>query len=493
MTKQFTELLEETNIYKNTENGMLALNTTLSPFVDFMGNVLSYRDKPYVAIYREFNKAYNNDPLLAMKMLFYTRNIRGTGQGERKAARAIYYYLAMYHTDVMEKNLDLIPVFGRYDDYYAFMNTPLEAAALTKLKEAFFKDLNNPDDFDLSLVAKWLPSINTSSLNARRLGRKTAKFFGLTEKEYRQKLSALRKRLLVVERLMCLKQFPDIDFSAVPAKAMLNYHDAFMVHEENRFHEYLKALEAGKTKVNAKTLYPYELIEEVIKIDYNNMVVARHDELVEKQWESLPNYIDGAYDCLIVADTSGSMDGRPLAVALSLAVYFAERNQGVWHNKFITFSSRPEFITLSGHNLFEKLNGIPAIYDNTDIEKVFDLVLATAVKHKLKPEEIVKKIIIVSDMQFDCLKNNEQETKDLTKTMKERYQSFGYELPKLVYWDASGNYANTFHAQKDEDGVAIVSGANPSIFKQVISGQILSPEETVLDILSDSLFDVVKI
>ena len=485
-------LKKETN-WIETENGMNCHISTTNNLLDIFSSLLSFRHKNEDEITQKFNKAYNEDPLLAMKLLFYARNVRGLGQGEKHFFRTVCHYLAIEHTEVMRKNLPFIYLFGRFDDYYAFVNTPLEKDSFDILYSFVKKDLKETNDNNLSLVGKWLKSINASSVETRKLGKITAKRFGMTIPEYRKVLSTLRKRIDVVERKLCSNNIEDINYEHVPSKAMSIYNTCFLNKDIERFNKYLEDVKEGKSKINSSTILPYEIFKKLgFYINYKTgRIVVNKNETLELQWKNLPNYIDESSDALVVADTSGSMLSEPMSIALSLAVYLSERNKGIWHNKFITFSSKPTFIELSGDTLFQKLNGIPSIVSNTNIEKVFDLILNAAVENNLKPEEMVKKIIVVSDMQFDAGVNKVKE--NFTNHLREKFNSKGYELPELIYWDASPFYSNTYHALAKDQNVALVSGASPSIYKQILSNEIKTPYETMLDILNDKIFDCVTI
>lgn len=485
-----SQALKNESNWKTTENGMDCYASTLNNMLDIFGDLLSFRRRPEAEITQKFNRAYHEDPLFAMKLLFYARNVRGLGQGEKKFFRTVCNYLAKEHTDVMRKNLELVSLFGRFDDYYAFVGTPLENEAFDILKKNAFKDLKEKDDTKLSLVGKWLKSINATSKETKKLAKLTAEKFGLSLEQYRKMLSSLRRRIDVVERKLCSKEIDEIKYENVPSKAMALYNNTFQTKDTERFNKYLEEVNTGSKKINADAIYPYEILNKM-KLNVWSNITLESNQALETQWKALPNYIEGEHDALVVADTSGSMSGTPLSIALSLAVYLAERNKGIWHNKFITFSSKPQFIEMVGDTVYQKLNGVPSIVSNTDIHKVFDLILNAALNNNLKPEEMVKKIIIVSDMQFDAGVNCKRT--NFTDALRTKFREHGYELPELIYWNASPYYSSTFHSLAYDKNVALVSGASPSLYKQILSGKIKSPVETMIDTLNDKLFDCVTI
>ncbi len=483
------QLLKQSN-FTFTNNGMPCLKSTNNSLLDFFTTLSYLRYEREEDIIRVFMSGYDDNPLLALKALFYARNIRGLGQGERRISRVIFNYLAKHRTKHMRVNINLVVLFGRIDDLYSFVGTPLEIDAFNILKTMAFSDDKKNSDF--TLVGKWLKSANSKSKETRELGLKTAFHFGLSEKEYRKLLSRLRSKIDIVESKVCDCSFDKIDYSKVSSYAMMKYRYLFFKKDEERFKSYIDSLTKGETKINASVLYPYDIFESIGMTDTSKKIRSISKEqvdLAQAQWNELPNYIDGPKEVLVVADTSDSMWGRPFATALSLAVYLAERNLGVWKDKFITFSSEPSFHELKGNNIVEKLIGVKCIVDNTDIEKVFNLILETAINSDLEPESMVKSIMIISDMHFDGgqVKNS---SKSHIENMKDKFSSHGYILPEVIYWNVASSVQHTL---SDEAGVKLYSGSSPSIMQKALNGEVSTPLEAMLEVLNDPIFDVVTI
>ena len=498
MENKFIEGIMKENNKTYTENGALAYRTTDSALLDLFGTIGSLRTRTPNDIIAKFTKAFSEDQLLAMKMLFYARNIRG-GLGEKRTFRILINYMAKYHTEIMEKNLDLIPYFGRWDDLYALVDTPLEKQVFDLIREQLKEDLNNCDNGkEISLMAKWLNSTSGVSPQSIKLGRITAKNLHLSYKAYRQILSKLRKKLNIIERNMSQDEWNKIVYNQIPALAMKRYKNALMRHNCIEFDNYIKKVKKGEEKINAKTLYPYDLMKAGRLADrwhsdsceyYYDL--PAYDEVIEQQWKALPNYIEGENNVLVMADTSGSMAGTPVATSIGLSLYFAERNSGPWHNKFLTFSSEPTFIDLKGTNLKEKVNCITDICDNTNIEEAFKLVLATAVNNHLKQEDMPKAIIIISDMEFDSAttaRNNET----IMEAMGREYAARGYRLPKIIFWNADSRQ-DVYHAVSETKNVALVSGQSVSTFKTVLNSINEDAYQIMFDTLNDKMYDIVRI
>ena len=479
-------LKKETN-KTYTENGAVAYKSTLNSLLDYFSQLSSFKYDTELGL-DYFKKAYQEDRLLAMKSLFYTRNIRGTGQGLRAVTREIYKWLATNHTEDMRINLDLVKEFGRIDDYYAFVGTVLEQDAMNILVSQVKEDVKSEHP---SLAGKWLASINTSSAETRKNARITANYLHMNAKEYRQLLSSLRKKIDVVEKKMCAKEFDKINYENVPSKAMLNYECAFRRNDSINFNKYLESVKSGEKKINAGAIYPYEIMRKGRLRTGRCYLVFNSNDTLEASWNSLPNYVEGATKTLVVADTSGSMEGNPLNVAISLGLYFASHNSGVWKDKLITFSSTPSFVDLTGANtLEEKVERIPSIIEDTNIEAVFDLILDSAVKYEVSQEEMPENIVIVSDMQFNRAVKDDN---DYTQIIKKKYDKAGYKVPGIVYWNVNEGTRLLTHATYDENGVKLVSGFSPSVFKEVVTNTDANPLETMLEILNDEIFDKVKV
>jgi hypothetical protein len=487
MSYNFTQALGSQSAWKKTENYADALETSGSALLDLFATIGALRTREETDIQRMFSKAFAEDKLLATKIGFYARNIRG-GLGERRTARLIWSWLAVLHPDIMRKNMHLIPVFGRWDDLYIFVGTPLEDLMWSIMYEQFRADVRSlRENGNVSLLGKWLKSINTSSKESSQLGKKTAKAFNLTEAQYRRALSALRAKIDVVERKMTSNQWDKINFEAVPSKAMNKLNIAFRKHSEERFLEYLHGVEKGEKKINAGTLYPYDITEKLLY----TLPSAENIRVMEAQWNALPNYVEGENSILVMADVSGSMSGRPLATSVGLAVYFAQRNKGPFKDVFMTFSERPDFVRLKGSNLYEILfNASHAQWNmNTDIEKAFRLILQTAVDNRLSQKDLPKSLLIISDMEFDQASRSGKKT--YYKHMKELYAENGYELPKVIFWNVQARQ-NTFHAQV-EDGVQFASGQATSVFKSIIKNTELSAYDMMIETLNDSIYNEVTV
>lgn len=492
MNTMLNAMKENANVIK-TENGGVAYASTMDGLQDLFALGGAYRKRTEDDVILLFKEAFEENETYALKCLFYLRDIRG-GQGERRFFRTVVKWLAMEHPEVMERNMIHIPEFGRWDDLYAFVGTPLETEAFRIMYSQLNLDVKCKTP---SLLAKWLKSANTSSPKSRELGVKTQIAFGMTPKQYRKTLTVLRERIRVVEKLMSENRWDEIEFDKIPSRAGLIYRNAFARRDiiKEKFESFAKDKD---TKVNAATLTPADVVSKVInKNPYrweNSIPMDDVDRLMlNKYWENLTDFFNEAtFDGIAVVDTSGSMtcgysvNGiRPIDVSIALGMYCAENcgKDSPWANHYITFSREAELVEVKGVDFFDKVCRIyqKCINENTNIQSVFDLLLNTAKQKNVNPEDMPKNVVIISDMEFDhCQYNwrNEDVNSEL-ETIAKRWKSEGYEMPKLVFWNVDARQDNI--PMRDNGRVTFVSGYSPVIFEMVLTGK------TGLDLVMDKL------
>ena len=483
----FAEAARNQSRWTTTENGAVALNTTGDACLDLFGTIGSLRGAEESRITRLFADAYNEDALCTTKIVFYARDVR-EGLGERQTFRTLLKYMAKYHPESLKKNIDLIGVYGRYDDLYALVDTPLESEMWKAMKIQFYEDLDNMDKGKtVSLLGKWMKSVGTSSKESKALGIKTAQMLGYAIPAYRKTLSTLRRYIKVVEGYMSAGEWDKIEFSEVPSRAMMIYRNAFMKHQPNRFGEFVNKAVRGEEKINSSTLYPYDLIEKVWRW-YGG---SKNDDVVEAQWRQLPNYVEEGTNALVIADTSGSMTGRPLCTAIGLAIYFAERNKGAYHNMWMTFSMLPQIQTIKGETLKQKLDSIDTEgwQSNTNLRAAFRLVLEIAVENHVPKDEMPKSLIVISDMEID---NCGDKYWTFYDSMREDFESYGYEIPNVIFWQVNSRH-DTFHADKNRKGVQLVSGQSTTVFKQVMQCIGMTPTEMMHKVIDSDRYKAITI
>lgn len=491
MKSDFLTQLKEADNFTFTENGAVALKSTGNSMVDAFGSLGAMKDCEPNDILRIFYKAFAEDRSLAMKLLFYIRDIRG-GQGMRRVFRIIARSLANSYPDLVVKNLDNFLFFGRGDDVLCLIDTPVEEEVIRWIGDVLQCDMINLEDKGVypTLLAKWLPSENASSIEGKYLARKIAKGLGMTPREYRKTLSKLRQKIGIVESMMSQGKWESIDFEKLPAKASMIYSDAFMRHVEDNYVNYLKALANGDAKVNAASLFPVDIIHKVYENRWNGSRSLKDKYLLSAMWNALPDYFSNEEETgLCVVDTSGSMSGIPIEVALSLGIYCADKAKGPFHNHFINFSQKPTLQELKGNDICEKVDNLD--YNNwdgnTNIEAVFDLILSTAIANHTPQEDLPSKLYIISDMQFDEARGSynyewrKSKPKTFMQEMKQKYANAGYTLPAIVYWNVRESDCGMFQETFEGENCCMVSGYSSSLFKSVIEGTEYEEEVVVTE------------
>jgi len=480
------QLKKEANI-AYTENGAVVYSTTGSDCLDLFATIGALRRESDTEIIKRFNRAWAENPDLAIRTLFFARDIRG-GLGERRIFRVVLRYLGNAYADSVKKNLNYIAEYGRFDDLLTLIETRCKNEVIAIIEKQFRADmLALENGGTVSLLGKWLPSVNTSCKETVRIGRLIAKKMKLSDKQYRQALSALRASIGILENNLRENDY-SFDYSKQPSKAMLKYRKAFNRNDFERYYNFIWDVRHGKANLNASTIMPYEIITPLL----HRYVCVDERISLDAMWKSQDDFTNGE-NALVVVDGSGSMymccyaNGLPARVALSLGIYFAERNTGHFQNHFITFSSKPQLVEIKGRDIYEKVIYCESFNEvaNTDVRKVFSLILKTAVKNRLYQRELPDTLYFISDMEFDeCMENASANN---FKHAKAEFEAYGYKMPRVVFWNvASRNWHQP--VTMNEQGVALVSGATPRIFSMLKTANI-TPMQFMLETLNSERYN----
>ena len=469
-----------------TENGAVTLRSTGSECLDLFATIGALRNASDAEIETRFLRAYAENPDLAMKILFYARDIRG-GLGERRVFRVLMRWLAQNQLASALRNLPYVAEYGRWDDVLALLDTPARGEAVALLKYQFSLDMAALDRGEpVSLLGKWLPSVNASNADAVRAAKQLARAFGLTDAQYRRALSALRRAIRILENNLRERDY-SFDYAQQPSKAMFKYRRAFLRNDEARYRGFMEKVNRGEATVNTGALMPYEIVEAA----YEAPEADRAS--LNMTWNALEDFTDDE-NALVVADGSYSMycGGKPTpaAVAQSLAIYFAQRNRGAFRNAFITFSMNPRLVELKGSDIVEVVRYCRTFDEcaNTDLQKVFELILRAAVENRVPQAELPSTLYIVSDMEFDlCAKNASLTNFEQAKAL---YRRYGYRLPRVVFWNVQSRNQQQ-PVRSNAQGVALVSGCTARIFSQVMKGD-LDPYRNMMNVLGSDRYAVIR-
>ena len=480
-----------------TENGAIGYRSAGHPLVDLNFAVSSMRKMSDEEVINLYRTAYDRDPQSAIVWLFFARDIRG-GMGERRLFRTCMNWLARTTPQTIRPLLPLISHYGRWDDLLGLYDTPLQRDVLRLIVAQLREDhLRCNDGLNISLLAKWMPSENASSPKTREMAARLRCALYMSPKTYRVLLSRLRKHLRIVERQMSEQKWSEIDYTAVPSRANMLYGSAFLRHDRTRRRQFLSQAEQQPSLVNASTVYPHEIVHRY------GMKSRESDPSLEAMWKSLPFACDDAKGgTLVVADGSGSMKTRvsrdssvlAIDIARALAIFFAERLNGPFRNRFVTFSSRPRLADLRKCSTLREKIDAAARYneaDNTNIEAVFNLILDTAVHNHLPPDALPHNVLIISDMEFDaCTRaDHGHPNAALFAHIGARFRKAGYRMPRLIFWNVTSR-SRTIPIRQNENGVALVSGFSPSVIRMVMSNRT-EPYEVLMETLHGSRYEPV--
>ncbi|NGX06413.1 MULTISPECIES: DUF2828 family protein [Mycobacteroides] len=476
MTAFLQEIRREFN-QARTENGAVTNASSFDAVVDFFGAAGAMRYRPDEAA-DLFEKAYREDPQSAIRTMFYLRDVRG-GQGERAVFRACLKRLADLGFTPMDKVLKHIPEYGRWDDIF-YEGSKVTGAMAKLVGDQLVKDAH---DFNrgesVSLLAKWLPS--DTSKGRAELAINLRKAIGLDQRKYRKVLSRLRSRIELLEHDMSAKRWDEIDWGKLPSQAHRTHVKAFHRHTPAEYQAYLDSVTKGEAKINTSTLYPHEVYR----------MATRGEPAADVMWANLPDYTTGS-DSLVMADVSGSMtwenNALAMAVSVSLALYFAERNKGAYNGYFMTFASSPQLIKAEGETLRQRLASIEnaPLGGSTNLEAAFDTILAAGVRSG----EVPKSLYIVSDMEFNQAVSYGSRSTSIFEGAKGKFVRAGLELPHVVFWNVNARNSN-YPALAHDGNVSLVSGFSPSIFGMAVEGK--SPAELVQDVVNGPRYQPIVI
>lgn len=485
MDNTFLNAMKKSTNYIRTENNAVAYRSTLDPLMDLFAMGGSYRTRTDADCILLFKKAFEADEKYALKCLFYLGDCRG-GQGERRFFRVCAKWLADTHTAAMKRNLIHVPEYTRWDNMFVFMGTALEKDMLKIVKNQLTKDLVSETP---SLLAKWMPSENTSSVETCALATRIRKYLNLSSKQYRKTLSALRKRINVLEKLMSDRRWDEIEFDKIPSKAGIKYRKAFERHDVDRkennpeVQSYADFAKSKDTKVNAEVLNPVDIAHRA----FERMAKSPTEiAMLDKYWLNLKDYYHGREENgIAICDVSGSMWGQPLEAAVSMSAYIAERGKGPFKNHFITFSDNPQLVEFEGINIVDKfIRASKADWGgSTNIEAALDLILKIALKNKLSQDSLPTTLYVFSDMEFNqCMThgtpsqmrsiwasgNIVHDPETLFETIAKRWATYGYELPRVIFWNLQSRQNNI---PAINGKFAYVSGFSMNMVECVLSGK----------------------
>lgn len=458
----FVQAVQQTLTGTFTANGMPTYVSSLNENVNLFFIIGASRDKNITA---QFEKAYQEDPVTALRILAWSRDIRD-GAGERQTYRTLLQYIEKFHPERVSQMVNITPIVGRFDDLFVFETAYAKNLAYSLYKEYLVNQKSG-------LAAKWAPREKSAN---KKIAFELIKFLNLTPKSYRKLIADLSE---TVEDKMCANQWTDINYSHVPSIAASRYQKTFQKHDKEGYSLYKQKLASGEAKINASAIYPYEIIR--------SLQNGGELEVINAQWDALPNYVGNAL-VLPMCDVSGSMSTpvdksglEAMDVCISLGMYLADKNTGPFKDCFLTFTRNSKIEVLKG-NISEKFEQLSTADwgMNTNLQSAFEEILRVATTNKVSEAEMPKYLIVFTDMEFDASISNV--SNNAFTMAKELYEKHNYQLPNIIWWNLNAR-GNNVPVKFDENGTALVSGFSPSLMKSILKAEQISPlsimQETV--------------
>lgn len=487
----FANSFRNSSNWTTTTNGGAVKSTTGSSLLNLFARIGGMRDASEGEIIKMWYDARRENLTLADNLVLYSRDVRNGGIGERKIGRILLRELAHIDPDKINRNLSKIVDAGRWDDLFVLEKTSCWKSVIAFVYKQLCQDIADMSaEKPISLLAKWLPSCNTSSSETRRLARVLIKELGLTEKQYRKTLSKLRKYLDVVEKKMSAQEFSAIDYEKVPSLAMTRYRSAFGRHDFERFNEYISAVAKGEAKINSSVLFPYDIIKPYVmecNDGWREVEMPTYDPVLEEQWKALPDYVDGEFDVLCCVDVSGSMNSpnyQPLAVATSLGIYFAEHNKGAYNGLVLSYTDIPSFYDLNSSDSVATRTQI--VNSHVGYNTNFDGMMEAVYNKARSCGDSPRALVIISDGEIDrYYKRNKGDT--IVDKWERRFVEAGLNFPKLILWNCH-SIDNHFLDGMNNPNVSFISGSSAATFKELITLITKDAYSAMVEILSKEAF-----
>lgn len=484
-----------------TTNGGVSLMTTENCFVDFF--MMFVRGIDTDVINKYLTECWNIDPVKTVALIFHARD-RKNGKKEKNISNRAMIWLKHNKCNTYRKNLyTYITKYGSWKDImYISTKHSRNDFEINTIATQLLNDkdcIQRGDHKNVSLCAKWASSEGDKyDINFHIAHKIALSLYPDDEdimKKYRKEiLVPLRKKIDIVETYMSSNRWNEIKYENVPAVATKRLKKVFQKHDPEGYAQYLNDVAKGAKKINITGILPHELVKFYIEGN-------EYNETIEQQWKAiLKNIKDEGIlsNMLAIVDVSGSMINnssvKPIEPAIALGILISECNEGLFHNKIISFDSKPEIFDIKGDNLFEKVKNIRynlSAGTSTNFEGTFDLLLNMGKMFDVKPEQMPKKVIVLSDMQFDEASDTDTNEYTIHECIINKYKDTIYKPPQFIYWNLSSSHDETFPVKAVSSNVAMISGFSEQLLKVFMNNNDFNANSIVDEILSAYTPDVI--
>ncbi len=468
------------------------LNTTNNANLDLFTQLIRGINKKDLTNY--LDKSWELSKIKTIAIIFNSRD-RLNGKKEKEISNFCLLWLKIFHNDIYKKHILIyINEYGCWDDLnYIIKKTKIHNYEYKLFAEQLKKDKELLDkDENISLCSKWVISPNNKRVIkiARHLFDDIKNYQERYRKEF---ITPLRKKLDIIETKLCNKNWDKIDYSKVPAKALSIYKKSFIRNDNEKYQIFLSDISNNKIKLKISGLLPHEIIKK-----YYDSRLTDIDETLELEWRTFVDSYkntDNFNGIIPIVDVSGSMFDssspvKPIFVSIALGLLISECNTGYLHNKIMTFSRNPNFINIEGETLRDKIKSISHIGFglNTNFLNIADLIIKKSLS---EPSFLYKKIICLTDMQFDVANdnyNNDNYNNDNDndnnnhEIFMNKFKKNNLEIPELIYWNLSGKY-NNFPIDTTIKNTSIISGFSEQLLKVILNNDKINPLSLMEQIL----------
>lgn len=532
----FVRAMNSMNIFsvlQETEHKKIGVNGEIVYTEEGVGD---YRLTLYTMLNRDLEKSYiekyvskifkegDREKIIDLfVMAFQTRDVRG-GKGERTLFHHFISVLYKHAPKLVQSLIPLIPEYGCWRDMWEIVKVvpELENIIFEYTKEVFGED--NKKENNLSLLGKWLPRENSKTYPG--LGKKLSTYLFPYKSQkkclthYRKAVSDLNRKLATTEINMCNGTWKDIVPEKVPGRSLKIHNKAFLNIKKNKevrypensdriecrenFLSFIDSVKKGEKNAKGKNVVmPHEIVDSMLETDNKEEL-----DLLQAQWDSIKSECKKLGRCVPMCDFSGSMDGLPKKISLSLGILISEINHESFRDHILTFDSDPKWYSLKDKaTLKDKLSGDLCNFGQglcTDFYKACMCILDKMIKHKVPLGEEPEDLIVLTDMGFDVAYGSSRSKTWVSQLeiIREKFteageklwgEDGGWKAPRIVVWNLRAAFKD-FHATKDQEGVVQLSGWSPSSLKALQKDGIkmMTPYQALRAVLDDNRYEKIR-